>query len=77
MIAGQSSFSGCDFFLYTGECLSGALQWKELMQIATDRGFVPPVLIKSTIITCVDADLKTLAGNHLFVLLLLFSASSS
>ncbi len=35
--------------LYLGECMSGALQWQELMQIATGIGFAPPVLVKSVV----------------------------
>lgn len=32
-----------------GECVSGALQWQELMQIATGIGFAPPILVKSVV----------------------------
>jgi hypothetical protein len=29
--------------------MSGALQWQELMQIATGIGFAPPILVKSVV----------------------------
>ena len=34
------------------------------MQIATDVGFAPPVLVKSSIITCEDPELKKMAGRQ-------------
>lgn len=34
------------------------------MQIATDVGFAPPVLVKSSIITCEEPELKKIAGRQ-------------
>ncbi len=45
-----------------GECLAGALQWKDLSTIATEVGFVTPVLVKSTVLTCSDAAIQKLQG---------------
>ena len=47
----------------SGECLSGALQWKELMQIATEVGFVPPILVKSIVFTCNNPEVQQLLGK--------------
>ena len=29
-----------------GECISGALQWEELIEIASEAGFSPPMLVE-------------------------------
>ena len=34
------------------------------MQIATDVGFAPPVLVKSSIITCEEPEMKKMAGRQ-------------
>ena len=41
--------------------MSGALQWQELMQIATGIGFAPPVLVKSVIF---ESDNPKDLGKH-------------
>ncbi len=38
-------------YVVAGECLSGALQWGELLQLALDIGFAPPILVKSVTFT--------------------------
>lgn len=45
-----------------GECISGALQWRELMTIAVEVGFAPPVLVSSTIISMDDPDVEKMRG---------------
>lgn len=47
----------------TGECISGALQWKELMKMATEIGFAPPVLVSSTLYTCQDKRVADMLGE--------------
>ena len=49
-----------------GECISGALEWRELMQLATEVGFAPPVLVKSTIYGSEDPELEKLRGIYCF-----------
>ena len=37
----------------SGECISGALYWKDLVKIATQVGFSPPIIVSAkTISTC-------------------------
>ena len=47
-----SSTTPSNYYATSGECLSGALQWQELVQITTGVGFAPPVLVKSIIFEC-------------------------
>ena len=46
-----------------GECLSGALQWSELMEIAAAVGFAPPVLVKATVFTSGNPEIEQLLGQ--------------
>ena len=45
-----------------GECISGALQWEELMEIASEVGFSPPMLVEASPVTVNNADLQSLLG---------------
>ena len=45
-----------------GECISGALQWEELMEIASEVGFSPPMLVEVSPVTVNNADLQSLLG---------------
>ena len=49
---------------YLGECISGALQWQELMQIATGIGFAPPVLVKSVVFETDNPKVTESLGKH-------------
>ncbi len=46
-----------------GECLSGALQWKELVQLALDIGFAPPILVESFTFTSNKDAVSELLGT--------------
>lgn len=52
--------------LLPGECLSGALQWRTLMKLATEIGFAPPVLVTSTLYTLEDAKVKEMLGKGMW-----------
>lgn len=43
--------------------MSGALQWQELMQIATGIGFAPPVLVKSVVFESDNSQVTEFLGN--------------
>lgn len=46
-----------------GECISGALEWKELMKLSTEIGFAPPVLVGVTPVTIDTPELKEVVGK--------------
>ena len=48
---------------HSGECLSGALQWKELVEIATEIGFAPPVLVQSINFESDSTKIKEFLGS--------------
>ena len=50
---------------WIGEGIAGALDWRELMQLATEVGFAPPVLVKSTIYASEDPVIKNLRGIYI------------
>uniref|UniRef100_A0A8C5R1E9 Arsenite methyltransferase n=1 Tax=Leptobrachium leishanense TaxID=445787 RepID=A0A8C5R1E9_9ANUR len=50
-----------------GECISGALYWKELFQIAEEIGFSSPRLVSSSFITVDNKELEELLGDYKFV----------
>ncbi|XP_063291114.1 arsenite methyltransferase-like isoform X1 [Pelobates fuscus] len=50
-----------------GECISGALDWKDLFQIAEDIGFSSPRLVTSRYITVDNEELENLLGDYKFV----------
>ena len=45
-----------------GECISGALQWEELIEIASEAGFSPPMLVEVSPIGVSNAELERLLG---------------
>ena len=53
-----------------GECLSGALQWQELIKIAVDIGFAPPILVESIVFDSDNAKLKEYLGNSYHTLII-------
>lgn len=48
-----------------GECLAGALYWKDLYSIAEEVGFSPPCLVTACPITIGDKDLESVVGEGL------------
>ncbi|KYO40635.1 hypothetical protein Y1Q_0009639 [Alligator mississippiensis] len=50
-----------------GECLGGALWWKDLYQIAQDVGFRPPRLVTASPITIDNRALESVVGDCRFV----------
>ncbi|NXK96935.1 AS3MT methyltransferase, partial [Formicarius rufipectus] len=50
-----------------GECLAGALYWKDLYSIAEEVGFSPPRLITTSPITISNKELESIVGNCRFV----------
>ncbi|XP_034043463.1 arsenite methyltransferase [Thalassophryne amazonica] len=49
-----------------GECLGGALWWKDLLQLAEDVGFSPPRLVTASIITVDNKELQDVLGDFKF-----------
>ncbi|XP_056385623.1 arsenite methyltransferase-like [Hyla sarda] len=50
-----------------GECISGALSWKDLYLIAEEIGFSPPRLVTSSYITVNNKELEDIIGDLKFV----------
>ncbi|XP_040599327.1 arsenite methyltransferase [Mesocricetus auratus] len=50
-----------------GECLGGALYWKDLAVIAQKLGFCPPRLVTANIITVHNKELESVIGDCRFV----------
>uniref|UniRef100_A0A665ST62 Arsenite methyltransferase n=1 Tax=Echeneis naucrates TaxID=173247 RepID=A0A665ST62_ECHNA len=50
-----------------GECLGGALWWKDLLQFAEEVGFSPPRLVTANVITVDNQELQDALGNFKFV----------
>ncbi|XP_026159823.1 arsenite methyltransferase isoform X2 [Mastacembelus armatus] len=50
-----------------GECLGGALWWKDLLQLAEEVGFSPPRLVTASIITVDNKELQDILGLFKFV----------
>ncbi|XP_044154163.1 LOW QUALITY PROTEIN: arsenite methyltransferase-like [Bufo gargarizans] len=50
-----------------GECISGALFWKDLYLIAEEIGFSPPRLVTSSYITVNNKELENIIGDLKFV----------
>ncbi|XP_026707378.1 arsenite methyltransferase isoform X2 [Athene cunicularia] len=50
-----------------GECLAGALCWRDLYSIAAEVGFSPPCLVTSSPITIGDRELEGIVGDCRFV----------
>lgn len=64
-------------FLLVGECLSGALWWKDLLLLAEDVGFSPPRLVTASAITVANKELQEVLGgfpsdSFIYMLNLLF-----
>ncbi|NXY79513.1 AS3MT methyltransferase, partial [Glareola pratincola] len=50
-----------------GECLAGALYWRDLYSIAEEVGFSPPCLVTASPITVGDKELEDVIGDCRFV----------
>ncbi|NXV29490.1 AS3MT methyltransferase, partial [Rissa tridactyla] len=50
-----------------GECLAGALYWRDLYSIAEEVGFSPPCLVTASPITIGDKELEDVIGDCRFV----------
>ncbi|XP_071360989.1 arsenite methyltransferase [Trachinotus anak] len=50
-----------------GECLGGALWWKDLLQLAEEVGFSPPRLVTASVITVDNKELEDALGSFKFV----------
>ncbi|KAM9315127.1 arsenite methyltransferase [Pholidichthys leucotaenia] len=50
-----------------GECLAGALWWKDLLQLAEEVGFSPPRLVTASIVTVDNKELEEVLGDFKFV----------
>ncbi|KAJ7325153.1 hypothetical protein JRQ81_018173 [Phrynocephalus forsythii] len=50
-----------------GECLGGALWWKDLYKIAEEVGFLPPRLVTASLITIDNKELESVVGDCQFV----------
>ncbi|XP_037327166.2 arsenite methyltransferase [Pungitius pungitius] len=50
-----------------GECLGGALWWKDLLQLAEEVGFSPPRLVTASVITVDNEKLQDVLGDFKFV----------
>ncbi|KAM6306135.1 arsenite methyltransferase [Aegotheles albertisi] len=50
-----------------GECLAGALYWRDLYSIAEEVGFSPPCLVTASPITIGNKELEGIIGNCRFV----------
>ncbi|XP_065263749.1 arsenite methyltransferase [Emys orbicularis] len=50
-----------------GECLGGALWWKDLYRIAEEVGFCPPRLVTASRITINNKELESVVGDCQFV----------
>ncbi|XP_033948180.1 arsenite methyltransferase [Pseudochaenichthys georgianus] len=50
-----------------GECIGGALWWKDLLQLAEEVGFSPPHLVTASVITVDNKELQDILGDFKFV----------
>lgn len=50
-----------------GECLGGALWWKDLIQLSEEVGFSPPRLVTASFITVDNKELQEVLGDYKFV----------
>ncbi|XP_069561091.1 arsenite methyltransferase [Brachyistius frenatus] len=50
-----------------GECLGGALWWKDLLRLAEEVGFRPPRLVTAKVITVDNKELEGVLGDFKFV----------
>ena len=59
-------------FLYAGECISGALYWKELFTLAAEIGFSRPFLVTAAPVPIDREDFKKILGRIFFFLRVVF-----
>ncbi|TNN71220.1 Arsenite methyltransferase [Liparis tanakae] len=50
-----------------GECLGGALWWKDLLQLAEEVGFSPPRLVAASVLSVDNKELQDILGDFKFV----------
>ncbi|CAL8332377.1 unnamed protein product [Merluccius merluccius] len=50
-----------------GECISGALWWEDLLQLAEEVGFSPPRLVTASPITVDNKELQNILGDFKFI----------
>ncbi|CAL8330323.1 unnamed protein product [Lota lota] len=50
-----------------GECISGALWWEDLLQLAEEVGFRPPRLVTASPITIDNSELQNILGDFKFI----------
>ncbi|XP_056265075.1 arsenite methyltransferase [Pseudoliparis swirei] len=50
-----------------GECLGGALWWKDLLQLAGEVGFSPPRLVTASVLSVDNKELQDILGDYKFV----------
>ncbi|XP_047435534.1 arsenite methyltransferase [Mugil cephalus] len=50
-----------------GECIGGALWWKDLLQLAEEVGFSPPRLVTANVVTVDNKELQDILGDFKFV----------
>ncbi|KAM7009318.1 arsenite methyltransferase [Tautogolabrus adspersus] len=50
-----------------GECIGGALWWKDLLQLAEEVGFSPPRLVTARVLTVNNKELQQILGDCKFV----------
>ncbi len=57
-------------FIYSGECISGALWWRDLVKLVKDLGFGMPRLVSTSIFEVGNKELEDLLGMQLLPLYL-------
>lgn len=57
-----------------GECLGGALWWKDLYKTAEEVGFSPPRLVTASQITLANKELENIVGKRM--LCIIYSSAS-
>lgn len=63
------------FFGLSGECLGGALWWKDLLQMAEATGFSLPRLVTATAVTVDNKELQDILGLRPFSSLLMLKTA--
>lgn len=56
------------FLSASGECLSGALWWEDLVRLAEEVGFCKPRLVTASVISVGNQELEKLLGKGVIVL---------
>ncbi|CAL8361329.1 unnamed protein product [Merluccius merluccius] len=57
----------CTLKSLLSECISGALWWEDLVQLAEEVGFSPPRLVTATAITVHDKEMQNILGDFKFI----------